>query len=88
MQRREMLKGLLIGMPVAAGAAAAASAVRVKNSAAYVKDKGQETIASLEQRFNELKDRFEKSEQKNRKIAKLALGAAALSLGIDVSSLI
>lgn len=81
MQRRAMLKGLLVSMPVAAGAAAAASA-------AYVKDKGQDTMTLLESRIDALKTQFEKSEQRNQKLIKLALGAAALSLGIDVSSLL
>jgi len=75
-----MLKGLLVGMPIAAGAAAAASAT-------YVKDKGRETLGSLEERFDKLKARFEESDKRNQKLIKVALGAAALSLGVDVSSL-
>jgi hypothetical protein len=81
MQRRAVLKGLLAGMPVAAGAAAAASA-------AYVKDKGAATLDTLEQRVDELKAQFEESDQRNRKLIKIALGAAALSLGVDVSALL
>lgn len=80
MQRREILKGLLVGMPVAAGAAAVASA-------SYVKDKGRETLGSLEGRFDALKAHFEESDKRNQKMIKIALGAAALSLGVDVSSL-
>lgn len=76
-----MLKGLLVGMPMAAGAAAVASA-------SYVKDKGSETLSTLEQRFDELKARFEESDRRNQKLIKIALGAAALSLGVDVSSLL
>jgi hypothetical protein len=81
MQRRAVLKGLLAGMPVAAGAAAAASA-------AYVKDKGAATLGTLERRVDELKARLEESDQRNRKLVKIALGAAALSLGVDVSALL
>ena len=81
MQRRAVLKGLLAGMPVAAGAAAAASA-------AYVKDKGAATLGTLERRVDELKARLEESDQRNRKLIKIALGAAALSLGVDVSALL
>ena len=88
MERRAMLKGLLVSMPVVAGAAAAASAAYVKDSASYVKDKGQETYASLEKRVEELKNRFEESDQRNKKLIKLALGAAALSLGIDLGALL
>lgn len=81
MQRRAMLKGLLVGMPIAAGSAAIASA-------SYVKDKGRETLGTLEERFDELKARFEESDKRNQKLIKVALGAAALSLGVDVSSLL
>lgn len=66
---------------MAAGAAAVASA-------SYVKDKGSETLSTLEQRFDELKARFEESDRRNQKLIKIALGAAALSLGVDVSSLL
>lgn len=81
MQRRAMLKGLLAGMPVAAGAAAAASA-------AYVKDKGTSTLDTLEQRLDDLKTRLEDADQRNQKLIRIALGAAALSLGVDVSALL
>jgi hypothetical protein len=81
MQRRAVLKGLVAGMPVAAGAAAAASA-------AYVKDKGTATLDTLEQRLDELKTRFEEADQRNQKLIRIALGAAALSLGVDVSALL
>ncbi len=82
MQRRAVLKGLVAGMPVAAGAAAAASA-------AYVKGKGAATLDTLEQRLDGLKARFEEeADQRNQKLIKIALGAAALSLGVDVSALL
>lgn len=81
MQRRAILKGLLVGVPVAAGAATAASM-------AYVKDKGSETLGSLEKRFDKLKAQFEASDRRNQKLIRIALGAAALSLGVDVSALL
>lgn len=81
MQRRAMLKGLLVGVPVAAGAATAASM-------AYVKDKGSETLGTIEQRFDKLKAQFEESDKRNQKLIKIALAAAALSLGVDVSALL
>jgi hypothetical protein len=76
-----MLKGLLVGMPIAAGAATAASI-------AYVKDKGSETLGSLEQQFAKLKTQFEESDKRNQKMIRIALAAAALSLGVDVSALL
>jgi hypothetical protein len=81
MQRRAILKGLLAGVPVAAAAATAASA-------SFIREKTEQTRSSLEQRFEELKSRFEQADERNKKMLRLALGAAALSLGIDISSLI
>lgn len=81
MQRRTMLKSLLVGVPIAAGAAGAASV-------AFVKDKGSETLGSLEQQFDKLKAQFEESDKRNQKLIKIALAAAALSLGVDVSALL
>ena len=88
MERRAMLKGLLVSMPVAAGAAAAASAAYMKDSASFVKDKTQETYAALEKRVDELKSQFDESDKRNKKLIKLALAAAALSLGIDLGALL
>lgn len=76
-----MLKGILVGMPIAVGTAAAAST-------AFVKDKGTATLETLEQRLDDLKTRFEESDQRNRKLIKVALGAAALSLGVDIGALL
>lgn len=81
MQRRELLKGLAVGLPAAAGTAAVATA-------AFVRDKTADARSSLEQRFDELKARFEDSDARNRKLIKVALGAAALSLGLDISALL
>lgn len=81
MLRRTMLKGLLVGVPVTAGSAAVASAT-------FLKDKSQQTIQSVEQRLEELKKQFETADQRNRKLIRIALGAAALSLGVDVSALL
>ena len=81
MLRRTMLKGLLVGIPVTAGGAAVASAT-------FLKDKSQQTLESLEQRIDALKQQFESADRRNKKLIRIALGAAALSLGIDVSALL
>ena len=81
MQRRAMLKSLLVGVPLAAGAAATAST-------AYIRETGNKTRASLEEKFDELKARFETADDRNRKLIRIALGAAALSLGLDISTLL
>jgi hypothetical protein len=81
MLRRTMLKSLLVGVPVTAGGAAVASAT-------FLKDKSQQTLASVEQRLDDLKKRFESADARNKKMIRIALGAAALSLGLDVSALL
>lgn len=81
MLRRTMLKSLLVGVPVTAGGAAVASAT-------FLKDKSQQTIQSVEQRLEELKRQFKAADRRNSKLIRIALGAAALSLGLDVSALL
>lgn len=81
MQRRAMLKSLVIGVPAVAGAAAAAST-------SFLRDKSQLTLEKLDSQLKELRSRFEDSDERNRKLARLALGAAALSLGIDIGALL
>jgi hypothetical protein len=76
-----MLKGLLAGVPLTAGAA-------VASSAAFVRDQGQKARESVEQRLEDLKRQFENSEQRNRKLIRIALAGAALSLGLDLSALL
>jgi hypothetical protein len=76
-----MLKGLLAGVPLAAGAA-------VATSASFVRNQGQKARESVEQRLEDLKRQFEDSEQRNRKLIRIALAGAALSLGFDLSALL
>ncbi|MDX1563729.1 MAG: hypothetical protein R3305_12430 [Gammaproteobacteria bacterium] len=84
MQRRELLKGLAAGVPLAAGAAGTAAIASTK----FVKDKGQLTMQALEQRLDVLKKQFEDADERNRKLIKTALACAALSLGIDIGALL
>jgi len=81
MQRRALLKGLAVTIPAAAGTAAAASM-------RFAKDTGEQSFESLKTQVGELKARFEESDRRNQKLIKAALVLAALSLGVDVSSLL
>lgn len=88
MERRALLKGLAVGLPVAAAGAAA-------TSARFIKDKGDQSIATLEktmtsmqEQLDELKSRYKASDEKNRKLVRIALGAATLSLGVDLGALL
>lgn len=83
MQRRRFVRALLAGVPVAAGVAAAAAL----KSGDYVKEASETSLETLRQRIEELKSRFENSDARNRKLVRLALMLAALSLGLDASSL-
>jgi hypothetical protein len=85
MQRRTMLRSLVMGLPAAAGAAATGIALR---SAAHVRDGSQVSLESLKHRVDDLKAHFEQADARNRKLLKAAVVLAALSLGLDASSLL
>lgn len=87
MQRRALLKGLAVIVPTAGGAAAA-SAAYIRTKGGGLKDKGSEIGAALAGRIDELKTRFEASEERNRKLIRLAIGLAVLSLGLDINALL
>jgi hypothetical protein len=84
MQRRALLKGLLVaGVPVAA-----AAAIKSRN---MLKRSADVSLEALHGQMRELKAQFEsfqQSENRNRKLAKAAVAMAALSLGVDVSALL
>jgi hypothetical protein len=84
MHRRAVLKGL-----VAAGVpAAAAAAALTARTAASVRDTTDASLESLKAQVDALKTRFEESDARSRKLMKAAIALAALSLGIDVTTLL
>jgi hypothetical protein len=89
LQRREFLRRLLRSTPVAAGAAAIAATATKAQSGADPALKALRTgFESLQDRVRSLDERIDALEAGQRKWLRLALGAAALSLGIDVSALL
>ncbi len=82
MERRKFLRGLVAGLPVAAGVAAGV-AVKSKD---YVHDASGVTLEALKKRVDELKTQFEETDAKNQKLIKVAIAIAALSLGLDVTA--
>jgi hypothetical protein len=80
LHRRQVLKGLMAGLPVAV-AAVSAHTVR---AAQAVKDAAKPSWVELKQRV----DVLEQSDAKTRKLVRAALAVAALSLGFDVSTLL
>lgn len=84
MQRRALVRALMIGMPAAAAGAAGAAV----KSASYLRDTSEQSLQAMKQRLDELKQRMDRSEAVNKKWIKLLLVLTALSLGIDASALL
>ena len=84
MERRALVKALMIGVPAAA-AVAAGAAVR---STHYVKDASEQSMLKLKNGLDELKERVDQMEASNKKWLKAAFAVAAVSLGIDLSALL
>jgi hypothetical protein len=80
LHRRQVLKSLLAGLPVAA-AAVSAHSVR---AAQAVKEATKPSWDELKQRV----DALEQSDAKTRKLVRTALALAALSMGFDVSTIL
>ena len=84
MQRREILRGLMLGTPAAALAAAGAAV----KSTDYVREKSEQSLDTCKRQFSELRERMDRSEASTRKALKVVLALTALSLGIDASALL
>ena len=84
MQRREILRGLILGTPVAALAVAGAAA----KSTEYVREKSEQSLETCKRQLDELRERMDRSEASTRKALKVAFALTALSLGIDASALL
>ena len=84
MQRRALLKGLMVGIPATA---AAVAGVAVK-SGAYVRETSEQSIESLKSQVDSLRKRVDESDTSTKKMLKTLCVLTALSLGIDVSLLL
>ena len=84
MERRALLRGLLMGLPVA-GAAVAGAAVK---TASYVRETSDNSLESCRRQLDELRERMDRSEVSTKKAVRTALALAALSLGMDISALL
>lgn len=88
-QRRDFLRRLIRSAPVAAGAAAvAATATKAQAVTDPALDSLRASMQTVQSRVRELDQRFEGLEDRQRKWLRVAVGAAALSLGLDVSALL
>ena len=85
MQRREILRGLILGTPAAAVAVAGVAAAK---STEYVREKSEQSLDTCKRQLDELRERMDRSEASTRKALKVAFALTALSLGIDASALL
>ncbi len=84
MERRALLRGLMVAVPAAAAMVAGVAA----RSAHYVREASELPLPALKKRVDELAKRMDRSEASNKKILKALLILTALSLGIDASLLL
>ena len=89
MHRREFLRKVMRSTPVVAGAAAVAAGVAKAQSVADpAVDSVRQGIESLQSRIREMDDRIDALEDRQKKWVRVAVGAAALSLGIDIGAIL
>ena len=85
MQRREILRGLILGTPAAAVALAGVAAAK---STDFMREKSEQSLDTCKRQLDELRERMDRSEASTRKALKVAFALTALSLGIDASALL
>ena len=84
MERRALLKGLMVGIPATAAAVAGAAI----KSGTYVRDTSEQSMESLKSQIDALRKRVDESDASTKKLLKTLCALTTLSLGIDVSSLL
>jgi hypothetical protein len=84
MERRALLRGLLIGIPATAAGVAGLAA----KSSAYVRETSEQSVDACMQQINALRKRMDESEVSAKKMLKAVLALTALSLGMDISALL
>jgi hypothetical protein len=87
-KRRDFLRRIVRSAPVAAGAAAVtATALKAQEKADPALASLKAGMQSIQTRVRELDERLDGLEARQKKWVRVAVGAAALSLGIDVGAL-
>ena len=84
MERRTLLKGLMVGIPATAAAVAGAAV----KSGTYVRDTSEKSMDSLKSQVEALRKRVDESDASTKQMLKTLCPLTALSLGIAVSSLL
>lgn len=84
MDRRALLRGLVLGAPVAAVAVAGAAA----KSTDYIREKSDQSLQTCKRQIDDLRNRLDSSEASTKRALKVVFALTALSLGIDASALL
>ena len=84
MERRALLRGMMVGVPATAAMLAGAA---VKSSQ-FVRETSEQSLDSCRQQLEDLRERMNRSEASTKKALKGLLALTALSLGMDVSALL
>ena len=84
MERRALLRGLMVGVPAAAAMVATAA---VKSSH-YVQEASEQSLGTCRRQLDDLRKRMDRYEASTKKALKVVLALTALSLGMDVSTLL
>ncbi len=84
MERRAVLRGLMVGIPAAAAMVATAAA----KSTHYVQETSEQSLEACRRQVDDLRKRMDRSEASTKKALKVVLALTALSLGMDVSALL
>jgi len=84
MERRALLRGMMVGVPATAAVLAGAAA----KSTQFVRDTSEQSLEAFQQQVEDLRERMDRSEASTKKTLKALLALTSLSLGIDVSALL
>lgn len=88
-KRREFLRKIARSAPVVAGAGViAATAAKAQSTVDPAMATLKTGVQSLQSQVRKLDERIDRLEGQQKKWVRIALGAAALSLGIDVGALL
>ena len=84
MERRALLRGLMLGIPATAAAVAGVAA----KSGAFVRESSEQPVAACMRQVDALRKRMDRSDAQTKKLIKVLFALTALSLGLDVSALL
>jgi len=84
MERRALLRGLMVGLPATAVMVAGAAA----KTTHLVRETSEQSLETCRQQLDDLRKRMDHSEASTKKALRVVLALTALSLGMDVSALL